>query len=144
MLLTAAVGLVALVAGPLLTPNARAELAACYTDPIVVLSNGMTIDISNTIQDSLTDVQQVSYTLHAPAGVSLVSVTYTSGPIGPKETLTYFADGPSDQYAITSAVTTGAHSIYVTASADAVSPGGVASDSAVGWNNQPLRLAVTQ
>jgi hypothetical protein len=143
VLLIAAVASVTLVAGPLLTPSASAEIAACYTDPVVVLSNGMTLDISDTIYDAYSDVQQISYTLHLPAGVRVVSVTYTSGPIGPKETLSSFSDGSMGQYAIASAVTTGASSISVVASAEAVSTAGISDDSTAGWNNQQLRLTVS-
>jgi hypothetical protein len=142
-LLSAALAAATLMAAPLFTPAAGAEIGACYTDPVVVLSNGMTLDISNTINDSYFDVQQVAYTLHAPVGVSVVSVIYTAGPIGPKETLRYYADSTWGRYTITSKVTTGASAVPVTASAQAVSLAGPSSTSASGWNNQQLQMSVS-
>jgi hypothetical protein len=138
------IGLVAgwLVAGPTLGPAAHAELGACYTDPVVVLSNGTTLDLSDTINDSELDVQQVSYTIHAPAGIQVVSVTSTSGPLGPKETFKFTSSGSSGQYQITSTVTTGAPSVPVTASAEAVKQMSTSSASAGGWANQQIRLSL--
>jgi hypothetical protein len=131
-----------LLASPGLAP-AHAELAGCYSDPVVVLSNGLTLDLSNTINDADTDVRQVSYTIHAPAGTSVVSVTYTSGPLGPKETLEVVADGGMDQYSIASVVTTLTPSISVVASAEAVSTSGTATATEAGWNNQQLLLTIS-
>ena len=131
-----------LMAGPAFGPAAHAELGACYTDPVVVLSNGTTLDLSDTINDSALDVQQVSYTLHAPAGIQVVSITSTSGPLGPKETFQFVSSGANGQYQISSAVTTGNSSVPVTASAEAAGAESTSSASNDGWANQQIRLSL--
>lgn len=131
-----------LFVSPAVGPSAHAELGACYTDPVVVLSNGTTLDLSDTINDSPLDVQQVSYTIHAPAGLQVVSVTYTSGPLGPKETFQFTSSGANGQYQISSDVITGNPSVQVTASAEAVGSGSVSGASDDGWANQQIRLSL--
>jgi hypothetical protein len=142
--LTAVVALAAvwLIAGPNLGPAAHAELGACYTDPVVVLSNGTTLDVSDSIYDSYLDVQQISYTIHAPAGIQVVSVVSTSGPLGPKETFRFTSSGANGQYQISSTVTTGNSSVPVTASAEAVSPIRTSGASDDGWANQQIWLSL--
>ena len=103
VLLGLEVSCLALVLAFARVPGAHAEVSVCYTDPVVVLSNGNTLDLSDTIGDNYLDVQQIVYTLHAPAGTSVANVIYTSGPIGPKESLRFYADQPAGQYATTSA-----------------------------------------
>ncbi len=73
-----------LLAGGLPAPSAHAALA-CRSDPIVVLSNGVTLELSATIFDDVSDVQQVNYTLQAPKGVTVQRVITTDGAVGYKE-----------------------------------------------------------
>lgn len=134
---------VGLAATSLRVPTARAEVGVCYTDPVVVLSNGTTIDLNDTINDTYTDVQHIVYTLHAPAGTSVASVTYTSGPIGPVESLRFYADQTSNQYSATSDVVTGISGVAVTAAATGLNSAGTDSTSADGWNGQKIRLSLT-
>jgi hypothetical protein len=124
-------------------PGAQAQTSVCYTDPVVVLSDGTTLDLNDTINDSLTDVQQIQYTLHAPCGTSIISIVYTSGPIGPKESLRFYADQPAGQYTSTSDVTTGSSSIAVVAAGTAVRGLSTETSSADGWNGQKIKLALT-
>jgi hypothetical protein len=133
-----------LLTGPFLSRGAHAELAGCYTDPVIVLSNGTTLDLSDTIGDMYTDVQQASYVLHAPVGTWVTSVTYTSGPIGPKEVFYFYADNAPGQYNVTSRVTTLTSGVSVVASADVVSLAGASGASDSGWNNQPLKIQLSQ
>src|SRR5205085_8579832 len=67
-----------LLAGSLWTPTAHA-VVACRTDPIVTLSNGVTVQMSNTIYDDSAHVQPVTYTLRAPAGTRVTRVVYPPG-----------------------------------------------------------------
>lgn len=127
-----------LLAGPLLLPSAHAELTACYDDPVVVLSDGTTLDLGDTIYDWPTDVQQVSYTVHAPAGITAVSIQPSTGPLGPKETFTFTSAGALHQYAIETAVRTGTAGIGVSASVTAVQRSGASSASVTGLSNQWL------
>lgn len=143
VMVCAALACVGFAATSLGVPTAGAEVGVCYTDPVVVLSNGTTIDLNDTINDTYTDVQSIVYTLHAPAGTSVASVTYTSGPIGPMESLRFYADQTGSQYSATSDVITGSAGIAVTAAATALNSTGTDSTSADGWNGQKIRLSVT-
>jgi len=52
--------------------SARAKISGCRSDPVVLLSTGVAVDLSAAIDDAATDVQQVAYTVHAPVGTSVV------------------------------------------------------------------------
>lgn len=69
-----------LFAGTVAPRHADAQLSV-GADPLVTLSNGVVFDLSTTLLDDagLADVQHVSYTLHLPQGVSVVSVSYPDG-----------------------------------------------------------------
>lgn len=134
-----------LLALALPTPAARAAIGACGSDPAVVLSNGVTVDLSASIADDATDVQQVAYTLHAPAGTTVVAWIGTDGPLGPAETLRYVADDAPDTYDSSTTVRTGATGVSVTATMTLVPPvAPLASTSTSGRDRQalPLRLSL--
>lgn len=123
-------------------PLARASIGACSSDPVAMLSNGVTVDLSAAISDSADDVQQVAYVLHAPPGTTVVAWIPTDGPLGPKETFQFYADTISDVYASATTVTTGAHHVAVTATTRLVAATGSPSASATGWSRHPLWVAV--
>jgi len=138
VLFCAAAASLGLLAGPLLLPRVHAELTACYDDPVVVLSDGTTLDLADTIYDSAGDIQQVSYTVHAPAGITAVSIRLSTGLLGPKETFTFTSAGAPHQYGIGTLVRTTTAGITVSASATAVQPSGVSGASATGLSNEQL------
>ncbi len=106
-----------------LAPHAHAAFGACRADPIVRLSNGVTVDLTADISTSTANVQEITYTLHGPVGTTVTNVTYTQGLAGPTERFTYLADEPAGQYdAYTVASTTG--STAVTATTNIPSKGG--------------------
>jgi hypothetical protein len=133
-----------LLAGSLPAPAAHAAIGGCRSDPIVLLSNGDILDLSANIDDSVTDIQQVTYTLHGPAGNSVTGVIPTSGVLGPKETFQYTADGAAGSYGVETVVSTLTPHVDVTATAQAI--GLLWSDSATaqGWSLQPLRVALAR
>ena len=134
----------ALLAGTVLVPSARADLVACRSDPVVILSNGVTVDLTATINDTAADVQQVAYTLHAPMGTSIVSVLYTSGVLGPKEVLRFVADSTAGVYRSLTHVRTGSHGVAVAAQTIAVPLGGLpARGAATGQDHQALWVQVS-
>lgn len=94
-----------LLAAPLAAPSAHAAVA-CRADPVVTLSNGMTLDLSLSINDTLSDVQHIAYTLHGPLGTSLTSVSFPDGT-GAISTVTYVADDTLGNYDGDTIVTTG-------------------------------------
>jgi hypothetical protein len=144
----AVLGLAALQAGLLIASPpvsiAQATLGACNGDPVVVLSNGVTIDLYTTIQDDVSDVQQVVYTLHAPSGTGVVSVAYTSGLLGPKEVLRFYADNLPSTYDTATSVRTYASGIAVTAATSAVPVVGTPVTASTSGNDQQnLHVSVT-
>src|SRR5579872_1891372 len=69
----------ALFVGPFGPKPTFAHNGFCYDDPIVLLSNGVTVDMSATISDSASDVRAVQYALHVPATVArIVSISYST------------------------------------------------------------------
>src|SRR5947209_59908 len=82
-----------LLAHSLIAPDAHAHVGGCRSDPIVTLSNGYTLVLSTVVNDTATDVQQVSYTLDAPAGTSVTREVDTS-VLAPKDTFQFYADEP--------------------------------------------------
>ena len=108
----------------IIVPLARGTTASaaipCQSDPVVTLSNGDVLDLSAVVDDSTDDVQQVSYTLHAPVGTSVTSEVDTSA-LGPKDTFQFYADEPAGTYRAGTKVTTLTPQISVAATTDLVS-----------------------
>lgn len=140
--LPVALWMAALLASPLAVSARGMEISTCYSDPVVYLSNGVTLDLSATIGDIDGDVTQVAYTLNIPAGTSVVSVTNTSGPLGPKETFRATAGNAANTYTSVTTVYTGSSPVPVDASTSAVGPIAVATGSITGRNNQHLPITV--
>ena len=102
--LALALGAAGLLAGSLTAPAAHAALVRCSTDPLVTLSNGAQVTMSNDIYDSSTNVKGVAYILHAPSGTTVKSVSYANSTEGIPETFTFYADnqpGDYDSYVVT-------------------------------------------
>jgi hypothetical protein len=136
---------VALAAGSLGPSHAYAGFTSCQSDPVVTLSNGASVDLEAHIADSGSDVRQVSYTLHVPAGTRVVSVVNTDGLIGLAETVQVYADDAANTYDSSTVVTTGQQGVAVTAFTTVVSPLGLTLGSATrsGTSGQSLALHFT-
>ena len=96
-LLGAALTAGVLLGGSLAVNTAHAAIA-CRADPVVTLSNGVTLQISEDIAADASQVAAIAYVVHAPAGTQLLSVTYTAGAIGTKEKLKVTTDAPAGTY----------------------------------------------
>lgn len=143
VLLVAAVLAAGLLLAPSQSPRASAYISGCDTDPVLVLSNGMTLALTTHINDSAGDINAIVYTVHAPAGVSLDRV-HSWGRLRRVETLLYFADNAAHTYGTHTVVTAGVDGVGVTATAtlkwgDDV----VASGSATGQGGQDLYVELT-
>jgi len=57
--------------------EARAA-SACRSDPIVLLSSGVKVQLYSDMYDAPASITNVAYVLHAPAGTTVVSVSYPS------------------------------------------------------------------
>ena len=86
------------IAGTLTATCTYASVSGCRTDPIVVLSNGMQVELDNTIADVSANVSKVVYTLHGPVGTTVQSVSYVNTTSGIDETFQYVADNGAGNY----------------------------------------------
>jgi hypothetical protein len=96
-----------LVAGPWTAHEAGAIWTTCNGDPIVWLSNGDKIQINVSINDTASDVQNVTYLVEGPAGTTVSQIVYTGGALSGLETVQFVADEPAGTYDTSTLVTTG-------------------------------------
>ncbi|MGH2344088.1 MAG: hypothetical protein ACRDG4_02605, partial [Chloroflexota bacterium] len=91
--LAACLAAAGLSAYPLGGNSAQAGFMGCRSDPIVILSNGVVLDLSVSIADDVADVQQISYVLLVPQGVSLLRAISTDGAVGYRERFNFRSGG---------------------------------------------------
>jgi hypothetical protein len=125
--------------------SALAGWASCRSDPVVVLSNGIVMDISADVGTFPWNVQRVDYVLHAPAGTELVLAVGTPTWLTSQETFTFYADGEPGEYHVETTVYTRYGGATVTANSILVSASGVHLDSAStpGYEAQVLHTYLT-
>ncbi len=84
-------------------------------------------------------MRQIAYTLHAPAGTQVVSVT----SLGVRETLSFLADTPPNTYDTVTRVDASTSGAAVTTTTTAVPLLGVpTTGAATGTTNENLRIAL--
>jgi hypothetical protein len=130
--------LVGIFTGPLVAHPAAASIGFCRTDPMVKLSDGTVVHLKVEVHDAASDVQQITYTLHVPAGTSLDQVHY-AGPLSGKENVLVFADSPANTYDTDTLVSTGTPAVDVSAS---TSVSGVGSGATSGTSGQDLLVHI--
>lgn len=104
-------GLLAL--GPLSV--AFGQTGVCRTDPTMSLSNGVSVQMYDSISTDISNVSSVSYVLHVPKGVSVTGISYDS--TGYLEQVQIVADQTGSHYSM---VTTVYASVSAKLSASAV------------------------
>lgn len=136
---------ISLLAVPFFSQTASAQLTGCRSDPLAKFSNGKQTALQAQIFDMSTDVNSVSYTLHIPTGVAMTKLTYTGGAFAGKETVTVYADNPSNTYTAITTVMTQKSSISVTDSTTLKSSSGstIATKSVTGLAGQSITQQVT-
>lgn len=87
------------------TMQASAALRSCRTDPIFKMSNGDSLAVTVDIAADATNVRNVTYLLHVPAGVTVTKVTFTAGGLGTKEMYKVYQDSPAKTYTTDTVVT---------------------------------------
>ncbi len=87
----------------------------CRSDPTVKLSNGLQLEIGATISALQTQVTQVHYELHVPAGVTLASSVRTPGWSISQETFSLVADQKPNQYRVITTVSATVSNVSFTA-----------------------------
>lgn len=113
-LIVAAALALGLAVGPLGARGVGATFSTCDLDPVVVLSNGVTLSITAHVQAQASDIQQVTYTVHGPVGTSVASITYDS--LGSLESLQYIPDLPGSSFTVSAQVLASTPSVGVTTS----------------------------
>lgn len=122
-------------------PHHAHAAEACRSDPIVSLSNGLVVDLGATIIDTPSDITGVTYTMHAPAGISVVSVVYPPDPNNIPQTFQFYADNPAGAWDSYTNVATATPGIGVTATAQVAN---LPLFSATGVSNQDVHVHVQQ
>lgn len=85
-----------LLAGGSLAVTPTHAAVGCRSDPIVVLSNGVVLDLSATLDADIAQVQAIEYKLHGPKGVWVVRAISTDGAVQYKEKFAFNDDSHSD------------------------------------------------
>jgi hypothetical protein len=109
--------------------SAIAGWATCRSDPVVILSNGVTMDISADIGTFLWNVEEVHYVLHVPEGVQLVVALHTPTWLTSQESFTFIADQEPGEYHVETIAHTNYGSATVTANTILLSVLGLHLDS---------------
>ena len=145
MLLGAAVLSASLLTRSLVAPATHAAIGGCNSDPVVTLSNGAVLDLHAVVDDAYADIQQVSYTLHAPVGTWVTSEVDTS-LLGPKDTFLFRADNLPNTYSAATQVDTLTPQISVVAATELVSVNGtlVSTARVSGQSQQMLWMNVSR
>ena len=86
--------------------HASAALARCRVDPIFVLSNGDVVTVTVDINTDPARINNVTYTLHVPAGVTVKAVIHTARGLGIKEIYKVYQNSPDRTYVSDTVVTT--------------------------------------
>ena len=140
-------GVAALVAGLLIGPftprAAHAQWGYCESDPVVSLSDGAQVDMSADISTDLSNVQHVTYTLHVPAGDSVVSIVNTDGLMGIYESVQVIADEPAATYQSVTTVRVSGGQVPVTAKTAVTSLPTLGTLSASGLSGNALTITFT-
>jgi hypothetical protein len=123
-------------------PNVQAGWAHCRSDPIVHLSNGQILSLSAGIGTKLNNVEEIHYTLHLPADVTVEAVVGT--PQWPNTLITFTAvqDSAPDEYHTETIVHTSEESVAVSAFIRVMGVGGNITDSTDGFEDETLHLHV--
>jgi hypothetical protein len=144
------------------TPISSRALAAspCRADPVVILSNGLTIDIYTTLYDDkgLADVGSVAYVLHGPAlpatqsppagaqpaGNGWYAISYPDGT-GPISSFKYVADDSLGTYDVYITATTKTPAVSMTGNIGWALGGGATSlgEAVPGTSGQAVHVHVS-
>lgn len=126
-------------------PDVAQARLMCRSDPIVILSNGVTMDIGASISTMPWQVTEVHYELHIPQGVSVILAVQTPTWLTSQETFTVIADQAPNNYKVSTIVHTKVGNASVSADTTLISAlkVKVGSYSASGMENQLLWVSFT-
>jgi hypothetical protein len=128
-----------LVGIPWHAQGALASIGSCRTDPMLMFSNGTVIKLETRIGDSSSDVQQIIYTVNAPAGTTVTNIVYTGGELKDRESVQVQTSNSANSYDTSTQVFTGQSGVSVTAETKIPS---VANGSATGFAGDTLLVHI--
>jgi hypothetical protein len=152
MFIVVSVVLVSMALSSTYAPVVQATIFGCRSDPVLVLSDGTILDVTADIDTSVSNVQEIHYTIHGPPNVQLVAAirTPTLGFQG-KETFTYYADAEPYQYVTETLVQTTpdrvsvtSHTIFGKVTLVHMIPVELQYKPITGFNGQVLRAVLTR
>lgn len=116
----------------------------CRADPLVILSNGVTMDIGASISTLPWEVTHVDYVLHVPVGVSAIATIHTPTWLTSQESFVIIADMPPRQYQTITTVYTTNGNADVTADTTLINLLGLRLGlyTASGKEGQPLTISL--
>ena len=132
--------LLLVVLASLSLPGITYATLLCRSDPTVKLSNGVELDIGATINALQSQVINVNYQLHVPAGVSMSKPINTPGWSQSQETFSFVADQKPGQYRVVTTVQTTIKNVSFTATTT-VKTQGQATYSITGTGSQTLSFS---
>lgn len=118
--------------------DAFAGVTVCDTDPVVTLSNGQTITLWDAVSTDPTNIVGVTYTLHIPTNLRVVSVSYDQ--YAALESFTWVADQNGNRFEDDTVVTTNPVVGLVPVTAWASLPQGNNTWSSSGSSGQTLTI----
>lgn len=121
------------------TTPAQAAKFRCKSDPIVLLSDGTTVDVNADIGTAPWNVKSVTYTLRIPKGVRAIAVIPTPSWPTTVEKFTILSGNPPKTYSSTMTVVTSDSNVGVSANMLV----GLAYSSVPGKNGKPITVQVT-
>src|SRR3954454_3604625 len=95
--------------------SAFALRGVCRADPVLVLSNSVTLTLYEDISDTVADVTKMTYDVHIPRGVTVKSISYPGDFPASIQTVTVTADQSAGNYDGYTVVYTKTANISVTA-----------------------------
>lgn len=98
-------------------PNLSYARLLCRSDPVVKLSNGITLNLIAYVAADSSQILEIHYDLHVPVGTSLTHITPTSAMKSGLETFTLYADQAAGKYQVITTVHTTLRNADVTVSA---------------------------
>jgi hypothetical protein len=100
------------------------DIGPCRTDPVVLLSNGGVVIMKATINTAPSNLQNVTYTIHAPSGTTITHITYTGNATN--ETVNLVDDSAAGTYDTVTDVSLASGTAGVSASTQVASLGSAA------------------
>jgi hypothetical protein len=79
-------------------PTAEARLGSCHGDPRVMLSNGKTLVVAETINTVKSNLKSITYSFHLPAGVGVIRIIRSDTGLRAAEAFNIYYDAPANTY----------------------------------------------